>query len=47
MAQKTCAACDYPLDGAAIQVKIGTRIVEVCCQECAEKLRDATREQKP
>jgi hypothetical protein len=38
MAEKTCAACDCELDGSAIQVKIGTRTVEVCCDDCAKKL---------
>ena len=41
MAEQTCAACDYPLDEGAIQVTIGGRTVEVCCEECAQKLRDA------
>jgi len=41
MSEKTCAACDYPLDGNAIKVTIGHRVVEVCCEECAEKLREA------
>jgi hypothetical protein len=41
MAQKTCAACDYPLDETAIQVTIGTRVIEVCCEECAQKLRES------
>lgn len=38
---KTCAACDYPLDANAITVKIGGKAVEVCCEECATKLREA------
>jgi RNase P subunit RPR2 len=43
MAKKTCAACDYPLDPAAtIEVKIGGKAVEVCCEECAKKLREAS-----
>jgi len=42
MNEKTCAACDYPLDGNAIKVTIGTRVVEVCCEECAQKLHDAS-----
>jgi hypothetical protein len=46
MAEKTCAACDCPLDSSSIKVKIGTRIVEVCCEECAKKLGEASREQK-
>lgn len=41
MSEKTCAACDYPLDGSAITVKIGGKNVEVCCEDCAVKLREA------
>ena len=46
MAEKTCAACDCPLDAFAIKVKIGTRIVEVCCDECAKTLGEASGERK-
>ncbi|HET6555279.1 MAG TPA: hypothetical protein VFG49_17265 [Dyella sp.] len=42
MNEKTCAVCDYALDDSAIQVTIGGRVVEVCCEECAEKLREAS-----
>ena len=41
MNDKTCAACDYVLDDNAIKVTVGGRTVEVCCQECADKLREA------
>jgi len=41
MTEKTCAACDYPLDENAIQVKIGGQTVEVCCEDCARKLKEA------
>ena len=41
MAENTCAACDYALDENAITLKIGGRTVEVCCEECAQKLREA------
>ena len=41
MITKTCAACDYPLDGNAIEVKIGGKTVEVCCEDCALKLKEA------
>ena len=41
MSEKTCAACDYPLDENAITVKVGAQTVEVCCEECAVKLREA------
>ncbi|HEY5809350.1 MAG TPA: hypothetical protein VIT67_15355 [Povalibacter sp.] len=42
MNEKTCAACDCPLDANAIQVTVGGRVVEVCCEECAQKLRETT-----
>ena len=41
VSEKTCAACDCKLDAAAILVKIGTRVVEVRCDECAQKLGEA------
>ena len=41
MTEKTCAACDCKLEESAIKVKIGSRIVEVCCDECARKLGEA------
>ena len=41
MTERTCAACDYKLDDSAIKVTIGGKIVEVCCNECAEKLGEA------
>ncbi|MBZ9655445.1 hypothetical protein [Phyllobacterium lublinensis] len=42
MTEKTCAVCDDKLDATAIEVKIGTHVVEVCCEECAQKLREAS-----
>ena len=41
MTERTCAACDYKLDDNAIKVTIGGKVVEVCCNECAEKLQEA------
>lgn len=41
MVEPTCAACDYPLDGDAIHVVVGGRTVEVCCEACAARLREA------
>ena len=41
MNERTCAACDYPLDGNAIEVRVGGKTVEVCCEDCATKLREA------
>jgi hypothetical protein len=46
MTEKTCAACDCELDESAITVKIGTRVVEVCCDECAQRLREAIPSKK-
>jgi hypothetical protein len=41
MVEKTCAACDCKLDANPIAVKIGGKTVEVCCDECAQKLEEA------
>jgi hypothetical protein len=41
MVTTTCAACDYKLDANAIKVTIGGKTVEVCCEECATKLKEA------
>ena len=41
MTAKTCAACDCELDANPIQVKFGGNIVEVCCEDCAQALREA------
>jgi RNase P subunit RPR2 len=47
MTKKTCAACDYPLEPATtIEVKIGGKTVEVCCEECATRLREAVVKEK-
>lgn len=37
----TCAACDCELDENTVQVTIGGNTVEVCCDECAQALREA------
>jgi hypothetical protein len=42
MDKQTCAACDYELDDTRIAVTVGGKTVEVCCEECAQKLREAT-----
>src|ERR1700730_2624667 len=41
MVGRTCAACDCKLDANPIEVKIGGKTVEVCCDECAQKLKEA------
>jgi hypothetical protein len=41
MTEKTCAACDCELDGDLIRMQIGGKTVEVCCEDCARKLKEA------
>jgi len=41
MKHDTCATCDCKLDDTRIAVRIGGKTVEVCCQECADTLREA------
>jgi hypothetical protein len=41
MTERTCAACDCALEGNPIKITIGGRTVEVCCDECAQKLNEA------
>jgi hypothetical protein len=41
MNEKTCAACDCKLGADVISVKVGGKTVEVCCEECAQSLREA------
>ena len=45
MSETTCAACDCKIEGEAIQVSVGGRTVEVCCEECAESLQEAQASQ--
>jgi len=44
MTSKTCAACDCDLDANAIKVTVGGKAVEVCCEDCAQTLREAASE---
>jgi hypothetical protein len=41
MAEKTCAVCDCELDQSAIRVTLGGKTVEVCCEDCAQRLKEA------
>jgi len=41
MAEKTCAVCDCKVEGNPIKVKIAGKTVEVCCEDCAQKLKEA------
>jgi hypothetical protein len=42
MSEKTCAACDGQIDGHAISVRVDGKVVEVCCEDCAGALKEAT-----
>jgi TRASH domain-containing protein len=41
MTDRTCAACDCKIDDNPINVEIGGKTVEVCCEECAQLLKEA------
>ena len=41
MVGRTCAACDCKLDINPVKVRIGGKTVEVRCDECAQKLKEA------
>ncbi|HEY0231678.1 MAG TPA: hypothetical protein VGC55_10525 [Dokdonella sp.] len=41
MTERTCAACDCALDDNPVKVNVGGRTVEVCCEDCAQKLNEA------
>lgn len=41
MTERTCAACDCVLGDDVINVKVGGRTVEVCCEDCAIALNEA------
>ena len=36
---KKCPACGWEITDAGKQVKIDDRVVLVCCEECAEKVK--------
>ena len=41
MTYVTCAACDCRIEGTAIEVTVGGKTVEVCCDDCARALGEA------
>ena len=41
-----CPVCDYVIEKDRVDVKLGDKIVTVCCQECAEKLKKESKAQK-
>jgi RNase P subunit RPR2 len=48
MTETTCAACDCSMPaGSTIAVTIGGKTVEVCCEECAQKLGEAQASSAP
>jgi hypothetical protein len=47
MTRRTCAACDGELDDNPVRVKLRGKTVEVCCEDCATKLKEADGFAKP
>jgi hypothetical protein len=47
MAPNTCAACDCALDEKSITIRLAGKTVEVCCEECAHRLREADAADQP
>ena len=47
MTKRTCAACDCELGDDVINVKIRGRTVEVCCADCARRLKEADASIQP
>ena len=41
MNERTCAACDCKLGAEVINVPVGGKTVEVCCESCAVALKEA------
>jgi hypothetical protein len=41
MFEQTCAACNCNLDANSIKVRIGGKTIEVCCEACSHKLKEA------
>ena len=37
--EKKCPVCDYKLEAGAKSVRVEGRTVQVCCDECADKVR--------
>jgi pimeloyl-ACP methyl ester carboxylesterase len=44
---RTCAACDCPIDDSDIRVAVGGKPVEVCSSECAQALKEACAARLP
>ena len=41
MVERTCATCDCKLNRNSIKVKIDGKTFEVCCDDCARRLKEA------
>jgi ribosome-binding protein aMBF1 (putative translation factor) len=37
MENKKCPVCDWEIKDAGIEVKVGGKVVTVCCDDCAKK----------
>jgi len=37
MENKKCPVCDWEIKDAGIKVKVGGKVLTVCCDDCAKK----------
>jgi hypothetical protein len=35
-----CVVCDYEIADTQVEVRVGDHVIAVCCQECADKVRE-------
>lgn len=41
MKTKKCPVCDWEIKEGGIKVKVGTREIVVCCDDCAKKAKES------
>lgn len=40
MSKSKCPVCDWDIEKKGVSVKVGDRVVVVCCDDCAAKVRE-------
>ena len=43
MKSKKCPICGWDIQGGGIKVKVGSKMIVVCCDDCAEKMKKTAR----
>lgn len=41
MNTKKCPVCDYEITEGGIKVKVGSKEIVVCCEDCAKKAKES------